>query len=106
MRHEFYVIHALNRKETDPLIATLEVGGLVYRMHRDEFSDGGYRFKAVAPQPQDPDHTAKVTIDLAPFLDFWKENGLGDSRYLHEISWAVELLTSEDHEGEVTLRWQ
>ena len=104
VRHEIYVIHSINRAETDPKIGTLEVGGKIYDMHRYKFSSGAYRFKAVARQPAV--QPAVVTVDIAPFLSFWKKNGLGDSRYLHEVSWAVELLTSEEHNGELTLRWE
>jgi hypothetical protein len=104
VRHEIYVIHSLNRAETDPKIGTLDVGGKVYDMHRYKFSSGGYRFKAVARQQAV--QPSLVTVDLAPFLSFWKKNGMGDSRYLHEVSWAVELLTSGEHDGDLTLRWQ
>jgi len=104
VRHEIYVIHSLNRAETDPKIGTLDVAGKVYDMHRYNFPSGGYRFKAVARQQ--PVQPSDVTVDLAPFLSFWKKNGLGDSRYLHEVSWAVELLTSGEHGGDLTLRWQ
>lgn len=104
VRHEIYIIQSINRNETDPLIGTLDVGGKVYNMHRYRFSGGGYRFKAVAQQLSAP--TAVATVDLSPFLNYWKNNGLGDSRYLHEVSWAVELLTSGEHTGALTLRWQ
>jgi len=106
VRHEIYVIHSINRTETDPPIGTLVVGGTVYKMHRYQFPNGGYRFKAVAQRPPSgPGRSPAFTVDLTPFLNFWKQNGLGDSRYLHEISWAVELLTSEEHAGNLTLRW-
>lgn len=104
VRHEIYVIHSLNRTETDPRIGTLDVEGEIYDMHRYEFSGGGFRFKAVARnQPVQP---TVVTVDLVPFLKFWTQNGLEDSRYLHEVSWAVELLTSGEHGGELTLQWE
>ncbi len=104
VRHEIYVIHSFNRKETDPLIGRLMLGDKVYHMHRYRFSGGGYRFKAIASQSKNPSN--KVTVDLAPFLSFWKQHGLGDSRYLHEVSWVVELLTSGEHTGNLTLSWQ
>lgn len=71
-RHEIYITHSTNWTETDQLIARLTVGDTVYRMHRHPFAGGGWRFKAVAEKPRDP--ATPVTVDLAPFLGFWRQH--------------------------------
>lgn len=103
VRHEFYIIHSTNYKEKDPLIGRVQVGETVYRMHRHQFKNGSFRYKAIAEKPTPPSRLTSVNI--APFIHYWKSKGMGNAKFLHEVSWALELVTDCSHKGDVTLVW-
>jgi hypothetical protein len=38
-------------------------------------------------------------------MAFWQKHGMEQTQYLHEVSWALELLTDGEHKGLLTLSW-
>lgn len=87
IKHEFYVIEQLNRKEYDPVIGELEVDGIKYIMHKYDFGGGSYRFKAV--RSENPRFTGP--INMKPFFEHWRQNGM-ENYFLDEMTWCIELI--------------